>query len=57
MRRGGALHPFRQRDGVVNQERAFADQQNFVTDPSGVDIPGNRGRSRPHADDLHWQET
>ena len=57
VRRGGALHPFRQRDGVVNQERAFADQQNFVTDPSGVDIPGNRGRSWPHADDLLWQET
>jgi hypothetical protein len=45
--RDGKRHPMR-RDGLrVNTERAFACQGNFVTDPDGKDIPGNRGSAWP----------
>ncbi len=37
------LEPMRQRGQEVNRERAFGDVGNFVTDPDGRDIPGNRG--------------
>lgn len=46
---GGALVPLRSRDGRVNGERAFADVGNFVTDPDGREIPGNRGSAWPGA--------
>lgn len=52
LRVGGQLQPMRQRDGRVNGERAFADQGNFVTDPEGREIPGNRGSAWPRA----WAE-
>ncbi len=41
--RGGELRPMRQRGDAVNEERAFGDQGNFVTDPTGAPIPGNEG--------------
>jgi hypothetical protein len=47
IRRMGKLEPMRERDGRVNEERAFADQQNFVTDPQGRHIPGNCGAPWP----------
>jgi hypothetical protein len=37
------------RHGRTSQERAFADVGNFVTDPEGKDIPGNRGSAWPEA--------
>jgi hypothetical protein len=49
LRRGGALEPQRLRDGRVNAERAFADQDNFVTAADGREIPGNRGSAWPQA--------
>ncbi|MEE2959335.1 MAG: hypothetical protein VYA34_01220 [Myxococcota bacterium] len=39
----GNLEPMRQVGHRMNQERAFSDQGNFVTDPTGQEIPGNRG--------------
>ena len=41
----GRFTPLRdpKRHGRVNQERAFSDVGNFVTDPAGREIPGNRG--------------
>lgn len=41
--------PMRARDGRVNTERAFGDVGNFVTDPEGRGIPGNRGAAWPRA--------
>jgi hypothetical protein len=43
VRRDTRLEPMRQRAGQVNAERAFGDVGNFVTDPEGREIPGNRG--------------
>lgn len=45
----GALAPMRRDGARVNEERAFADVGNFVTDPEGREIPGNRGISWPDA--------
>ncbi|MGZ3461178.1 MAG: hypothetical protein ACXU86_22035 [Archangium sp.] len=47
VRRGTALEPLRQREGQVNAERAFGEVGNFVTDPEGREIPGNRGTGWP----------
>ncbi len=47
--RGGKLVPLRKDGDRVNDERAFHDEQNFVTDPSGKDIPGNAGSPWPRA--------
>ncbi|MFZ5478573.1 MAG: hypothetical protein ACOZNI_17515 [Myxococcota bacterium] len=49
LRRDGKLEPMRSRDGRHNGERAFADMGNFVTDPFGREIPGNRGSAWPEA--------
>ena len=49
LRQGRKLVPMRKRGSQVNQERAFADVGNFVTDPDGRDIPGNRGAAWPAA--------
>lgn len=49
LRRDGAFAPLRKREGRVNNERAFGDVGNFVTDPSGREIPGNRGAPWPSA--------
>ncbi len=51
--RGGRFVPFRREAGAgggtgrVSQERAFGDVGNFVTDPEGREIPGNRGSAWP----------
>ena len=37
-----------------NTERAFGDVGNFVTDPSGKEIPGNRGEPWPGRDEPAW---
>ena len=49
VRRRGAIEALRQRDGRVNQERAFAAANNFVVDSDGTEIPGNRGTPWPRA--------
>jgi len=51
LRRDGRLAPFRDTSG---QERAFADQDNFVRHPDGTEIPGNRGRAWPGRDEVLW---
>ncbi len=43
LERGGRRQPYR----PSNAERAFYDVGNFVTDPDGGDIPGNRGTAVP----------
>jgi len=55
VRRGGASEPLRGGERV-NAERAFHDQGNFVTDPQGNEIPGNRGEPwpRPQAKRPVW---
>ena len=48
------------RDGVRTSfrqgstERAFASVGNFVTDPSGREIRGNRGATWPHSGAILW---
>lgn len=56
LRRGGQFVPMRRRDGRINNERAFADLGNFITDPTGREIPGNRGAPWPKkwADERVW---
>jgi hypothetical protein len=49
LRVGEAFVPLRRHEGELNAERAFGDVGNFVTDPSGADIPGNRGTPWPEA--------
>lgn len=49
VRTSRGVAPLRFRGGKTNGERAFGDVGNFVTDPSGVDIPGNRGAPWPEA--------
>lgn len=49
VRVGGRVEPLREQEGRVNAERAFGDLGNFVTDPDGVEIPGNRGEPWPAA--------
>ncbi|MCA9542855.1 MAG: hypothetical protein KC613_00650 [Myxococcales bacterium] len=41
---GGKRAPLRQAGERVNQERAYADVGNFVTDPEGAPIDGNAGQ-------------
>ena len=57
LRRGDALEPLRQRNGRVNSERAYGDVGNFVTDPEGKEIPGNRGSAWPRdwAQEFLWR--
>jgi signal recognition particle GTPase len=47
LRVGESLQPMRRLGVRVNQERAFEDVGNFVTDPDGFEIPGNRGTRWP----------
>jgi len=49
LRLNGKIQPMRNREGRINAERAFSDMNNFVTDPYGVEIPGNRGSLWPDA--------
>ena len=44
---GDRLEPMRRRGGRVNGERAYSDVDNFVVDPEGKAIPGNRGEPWP----------
>jgi hypothetical protein len=37
-----------------SSERGYADVGNFVTDPEGTDIPGNRGEAWPGSDRAVW---
>jgi hypothetical protein len=56
VRKDGAVVALRDRDGRRNSERAFGDQDNFVVDPEGREIPGNRGSAWPEAwrGELVW---
>ena len=45
--RDGRRQKMRQRDGRINNERAFSDIGNFATSVDGREIPGNRGASWP----------
>jgi hypothetical protein len=58
VRRGTVLEPMRRSAGQVNAERAFGDVGNFVTDPEGREIAGNRGTAWPaqQADAPVWPE-
>lgn len=49
LRRDGEIRPLRKQEGRLNSERAFGDVGNFVTDPEGREIAGNRGSSWPTA--------
>ena len=40
----GKLEPMRSFEGKLSEERAFFEQGNFVTDATGKEIPGNRGK-------------
>ena len=50
----GAFVPFRQKGESYNQERAFADVGNFLCDPDGKEIDGNRGESWPDSERDLW---
>lgn len=54
---GGRLRPMRRVAGRANQERAFADQGNFVRGPDGSHIPGNPGSAWPQSisDSPVWE--
>ena len=55
LRHGDSLAPFRDpSEGGASEERAFAEVGNFVTDPRGRDIPGNRGKAWPKASFPLW---
>ncbi|MBK05629.1 MAG: hypothetical protein CL920_39185 [Deltaproteobacteria bacterium] len=56
IRKDGQLTPMRKRDGRTNEERAFADLDNFVTAPDGQEIPGNKGHVWPQqwANEIIW---
>jgi hypothetical protein len=54
--KGNFAH-FREEQGQHNQERAFADINNFLTDPDGVEIAGNRGESWPNSEKKLWANT
>ncbi|HYO51696.1 MAG TPA: hypothetical protein VEU50_24850, partial [Archangium sp.] len=56
VRQGRELEPMRRSGGRVNAERAFGDVGNFVTDPEGREIAGNRGTVWPadQADAPVW---
>ena len=47
VKRGAHARPMREHAGQHNQERAFGDVGNFVTDPEGAHIPGNIGAAWP----------
>lgn len=53
---GGQRKGMRSRGGKHNRERAFHDQDNFVRDQKGTDIPGNPGEAWPQAwaDEAVW---
>ena len=50
----GVFVPFRHKGESYNQERAFADIGNFLCDPDGKEIDGNRGESWPDSERYLW---
>jgi hypothetical protein len=50
----GERRPFREAGEEHNQERAFGDLENFVSDPQGRQIPGNRGERWTAERSLPW---
>jgi hypothetical protein len=54
LRIDGAVLPFRQRDGRISTERAFGDVGNFLGDPDGREIEGNRGAVWPAGPSRPW---
>ena len=50
----GQRRPFRQIGETCNEERAFGDLDNFVRDPDGREIPGNRGSRWTAERSLPW---
>jgi hypothetical protein len=58
IRDGDRVRPFRKAQGRTSEERAFADQGNFVRGPDGEHIPGNPGSAWPGAlaSAPVWQE-
>lgn len=46
--------PFRQRGEALNQERAYGEVGNMLTDPEGVGIVGNEGSPWPYAQERLW---
>lgn len=51
----GHFTPMRSRDDQQNEERAFGDVGNFLTDPDGQEIIGNRGEKWPYASEILWK--
>ena len=49
-----SFKPFRSEESGLNQERAYADANNFLTDPDGQDIEGNRGTIWERRHSLMW---
>lgn len=47
IKHGSTTRPMRKHAGQLNQERAFSDVGNFVTDSNGAHIPGNIGAKWP----------
>jgi hypothetical protein len=45
--REGTISPFRQHGEQTSEERAYCEFDNFVRDPEGAEIPGNRGELWP----------
>ena len=56
LRVDGQIRPMRARNNQTSQERAYSDQNNFVTAPDGSPIPGNSGEAWPqeHASAPVW---
>ena len=50
----GSFVPFRKKHEIHCQERAFADIGNFLCDPDGKEIEGNRGETWPNSDRILW---
>ena len=55
--KNGRFTPFRRRGDQLSQERAFSDQQNFLTSPDGDEIQGNRGEEWAYGAQLLWGKT
>ena len=50
----GQFSPMRHSDEQCNQERAYSDLANFLTDLDGTEIEGNRGEPWPDSDQVLW---
>ena len=51
---GGKRRPMRQKGKTINDERAYGDVGNFITDPDNQGIPGNRGSAWLEGDAAIW---